>query len=76
MLQSWLDMLTLSPSYYHNLITSSSPQGNPVCHLSLLACLPQIRDTLQLCQEKVTLTSPQGEYVVKRFVYRCVSSFL
>lgn len=66
-LPSWLDMLSFSPSTYHNMITSS---GNPVFYLSLSTFISQIRETLTLCQDKIAIASPQGEYIVKRFVYR------
>lgn len=33
----------------------------------------QIRETLLLCNEKVQVQSPQGSYLVKRFVYRSVT---
>ena len=29
-LPPWLDMLSYSPGFYHNIVASSSPSGNPV----------------------------------------------
>lgn len=67
-LPSWLDMLSYSPSTYHNIIVSSL--ANPVFYLCLNSFITQIRETLTLCQDKVSISSPQGEYTVNRFVYR------
>lgn len=64
----WLDMLSFSPSYFHNLIASSS--ANPVFFLSLHPFAGQIRESLLLCTDKVQVSSPQGNYLVKRFMYR------
>ncbi|KAM0749816.1 hypothetical protein T439DRAFT_348592 [Meredithblackwellia eburnea MCA 4105] len=67
-LPPWLDMLVLSPSYYHNVAAASS--SNPVFYLGLSTFASSIREKLTLCDERVNLSSPQGTYAVKRFVYR------
>lgn len=38
-----------------------------VCLNSFVA---QIRENLALCSEKVQISSPQGSYIVKKFIYR------
>ncbi|GAA5992098.1 hypothetical protein JCM5350_006346 [Sporobolomyces pararoseus] len=67
---SWLNMLTLSPSHYHNILASST--SNPVFYLSLSPFVQTLQETLHLAIEKVSLTSPQGNYHVKKHVYRGV----
>ncbi|GAA5907302.1 hypothetical protein JCM6882_002801 [Rhodosporidiobolus microsporus] len=67
-LPPWLNMLALSPSYYHNIVVSSS--SDPVFYLSLAPFVASVRETIQLCNDRVSLSSPQGNYVVKKFVYR------
>ncbi|GAA5960693.1 hypothetical protein JCM3765_007293 [Sporobolomyces pararoseus] len=67
---SWLNMLTLSPSHYHNILASST--SNPVFYLSLSPYAQSLQETLNLAIEKVSLTSPQGNYYVKKHVYRGV----
>ncbi|GAA6031849.1 hypothetical protein JCM8097_002019 [Rhodosporidiobolus ruineniae] len=68
-LPPWLNMLALSPSYYHNIVVSSS--SNPVFYLSLAPFVASVRETIQLCNDRVNLSSPQGQhFVVKKFVYR------
>ena len=64
----WIDMLAFAPGYHHNLIASST--NNPVFYLSLKPFAGKIRDSLLLCTDKVQVSSPQGNYLVKRFVYR------
>ena len=54
---------------YHNVIASSTT--NPVFFLTLTPFEAQARESLTLCQEKVLVTSPQGSYQVKRYLYRC-----
>ncbi|KAL8286440.1 hypothetical protein RQP46_004457 [Phenoliferia psychrophenolica] len=66
----FLDMLTFAPAYYHNVVASST--SNPVFYLGLGAFASQVREHLQLCDETVNISSPQGTYAVKRFVYRSV----
>ncbi|GAA5821453.1 hypothetical protein JCM11251_004631 [Rhodosporidiobolus azoricus] len=67
-LPPWLNMLTFSPSYYHNIVVSSS--SDPVFYLSLAPFIASVRETIQLCNDRVGLSSPQGTYVVRKFVYR------
>lgn len=67
-LPSWIDMLAFAPGHYHNLIAAS--ESNPVFYLSLRLFAGPIRDSLLLCTDKVQVSSPQGSYTVKRFVYR------
>ncbi|BGP14384.1 hypothetical protein JCM10213v2_002331 [Rhodosporidiobolus nylandii] len=62
----WLNMLAFSPSFFHNIIVSSS--SNPIFYLSLAPFLSMVRETIQLCNDRVGLTSPQGNYVVKKRV--------
>ncbi|GAA5858518.1 hypothetical protein JCM8547_007343 [Rhodosporidiobolus lusitaniae] len=67
-LPPWLNMLAYSPSYYHNIVVSSS--SNPVFYISLAPFVSSVRETIQLCNDRVELSSPQGQYMVKKFVYR------
>ncbi|GAA6045809.1 hypothetical protein NBRC10513_005217 [Rhodotorula toruloides] len=67
-LPNWLNMLSFSPAYFHNVIVSSTP--NPVIHLSLAPYTSAVRETMTLCKDKVSLSSPQGQYLVSRYVYR------
>ncbi|ORY74313.1 hypothetical protein BCR35DRAFT_306782 [Leucosporidium creatinivorum] len=67
-LPPWLNALSFSPGYYHNVVASST--ANPVTYLTLQAFLSQVRETITLCDDKVQVSSPQGNRVVKRFVYR------
>ncbi|CDR38313.1 hypothetical protein NBRC10512_004052 [Rhodotorula toruloides] len=67
-LPNWLNMLSFSPAYFHNVIVSSTP--NPVIHLSLAPYTSAVRETMTLCKDKVSLSSPQGRYLVSRYVYR------
>ncbi|GEM06916.1 F-box domain contaning protein [Rhodotorula toruloides] len=67
-LPNWLNMLSFSPAYFHNVIASSTP--NPVIYLSLSAHTSAVRETMTLCKDKVSLSSPQGQYLVSRYVYR------
>lgn len=53
-----------------DIVASSTP--NPVFYLGLNLYVDQIRESLALCDEKVQVSSPQGSYQIKRFVYRCV----
>ncbi|GAA6010229.1 hypothetical protein JCM11491_005401 [Sporobolomyces phaffii] len=65
---NWLNMLTLSPSYYHNILASST--SNPVFYLSLSPFVQQLQETIRLESEKVAFASPQGKYLVKTHLYR------
>ncbi|KAI5478288.1 F-box domain contaning protein [Pseudohyphozyma bogoriensis] len=67
-LPPWFDMLACSPGFYHNVVASSTP--NPVFYLCLSAFVSQVREKLTLCNDLVKISSPQGSYSVKRFVYR------
>ncbi|GAA5884794.1 hypothetical protein JCM16303_007270 [Sporobolomyces ruberrimus] len=69
-LPNWLNMLTLSPSFYHNILACSS--SNPVFYLSLSSFSKRLRETLHLESDSIAVASPQGMYSVKRHVYRAV----
>lgn len=67
-LPSWINMLAFSPSYFHNVISSTNP--NPLVFLLLISFAATIRQGLSLCQDKMEITSSQGKHMVKKFVYR------
>lgn len=70
-LPAWVNSLAFSPSHFHNQIASSTSQ--PVIYLDLSPFLAQIQRNLQLCKEKIDMTSPSGEqYKVNRYVYRSI----
>ncbi|KAK4696584.1 hypothetical protein P7C70_g8354, partial [Phenoliferia sp. Uapishka_3] len=64
----FLDMLHYPPAYYHNVVASST--STPVFHVCLSAFAGQVRERLQLCDETVNMSSPQGTYSIRKFVYR------
>ncbi|GAA5866126.1 hypothetical protein JCM1840_005081 [Sporobolomyces johnsonii] len=67
-LPNWLNMLSSAPSYYHNIIVAST--ASPVFYLSLSPFVSQLHESLTLCSDRVGLSSPQGNYQVKKHVYR------
>ncbi|GAA5826660.1 hypothetical protein JCM3770_007100 [Rhodotorula araucariae] len=67
-LPAWLNMLEFSPSHFHNIVVASS--SSPVFYLSLAPYVAAVRETITLCKERVELSSPQGSYLVSRYVYR------
>ncbi|BGP46458.1 hypothetical protein JCM10450v2_002303 [Rhodotorula kratochvilovae] len=67
-LPAWLNMLEFSPSHFHNIVVASS--SNPVFYLSLAPYVAAVRETITLCKDRVELSSPQGSYLVSRYVYR------
>ncbi|GAA5998773.1 uncharacterized protein JCM10292_007222 [Rhodotorula paludigena] len=67
-LPPWLNMLSYPPQYFHNIVVASS--SNPVFYLSLHPFVSAVRETITLCKEKQALSSPQGNYLVSRYVYR------
>ncbi|GAA5950825.1 hypothetical protein JCM8115_004984 [Rhodotorula mucilaginosa] len=68
-LPPWFDALSVSPSYFHNILFSSSP--NPVIYLTLHRYSPAVQESITLSKEKVQLATPQGgTYLVSRYVYR------
>ena len=72
---SWLNMLALSPSHYHNQLASST--STPVIYLDLTPFAQAVQANMQLCKENGELTSPSGDrYRVNRYVYRTVVELL
>ncbi|SCV67887.1 BQ2448_5498 [Microbotryum intermedium] len=67
-LPNWLGMLSFSPQYYHNIVAAST--SSPVFYLWLQTFASQAHESLVLREDKVHVTSPQGGYMVKRFMYR------
>lgn len=68
-LPPWFDALSVPPSYFHNILFSSSP--NPVIYLTLHRYSPAVQESITLSREKVQLATPQGgTYLVSRYVYR------
>ncbi|GAA5948703.1 hypothetical protein JCM21900_005266 [Sporobolomyces salmonicolor] len=67
-LPNWLNMLSTAPSYYHNIVVAST--ASPVFFLSLSPFVSQLRESLTLCSDRVSLSSPQGNYQVRKHVYR------
>ncbi|KDE02935.1 hypothetical protein MVLG_06532 [Microbotryum lychnidis-dioicae p1A1 Lamole] len=66
-LPNWLGMLSFSPQYYHNIVAAST--ASPVFYLWLQKFTAQAHESLMLREDKVHVTSPQGGYMVKRFMY-------
>ncbi|GAA5901123.1 hypothetical protein JCM8208_002283 [Rhodotorula glutinis] len=73
-LPAWLNMLGFSPSHFHNIIVASS--SNPVFYLSLAPYAAAVRESLILCKDRVGVSSPQGSYLVSRYVYRAALHLL
>ncbi|KPV76576.1 uncharacterized protein RHOBADRAFT_52565 [Rhodotorula graminis WP1] len=73
-LPAWLNMLGFSPSHFHNIIVASS--SNPVFYLSLAPYVDAVRESLVLCKDRVAVSSPQGNYLVSRYVYRAALRLL
>ncbi|GAA5835010.1 hypothetical protein JCM9279_007172 [Rhodotorula babjevae] len=73
-LPTWLNMLGFSPSHFHNIIVASS--SNPVFYLSLAPYVAAVRESLTLCKDRVAVSSPQGNYLVSRYVYRAALHLL
>ncbi|GAA5921471.1 hypothetical protein JCM3775_003064 [Rhodotorula graminis] len=73
-LPAWLNMLGFSPSHFHNIIVASS--SNPVFYLSLAPYVDAVRESLVLCKDRVAVSSPQGNYLVSRYVYRAALHLL
>ncbi|GAA5976305.1 hypothetical protein JCM10908_005450 [Rhodotorula pacifica] len=66
---AWFDALSVSPSYFHNILFASSP--NPVIYATLHRYATAAQESIALCKEKVQLATPQGgPYLVSRYVYR------
>ncbi|TNY22381.1 hypothetical protein DMC30DRAFT_349037 [Rhodotorula diobovata] len=73
-LPAWLNMLGFSPSHFHNIVVASS--SNPVFYLSLAPYVAAVRESLSLCKDRVSVSSPQGNYLVSRYVYRAALHLL
>ncbi|KAM0788486.1 hypothetical protein ACM66B_001619 [Microbotryomycetes sp. NB124-2] len=67
-LPNWLNGICFPPAYFHNVVATSTPL--PIVYLGLTAFVNQIRSTLTLQESQVPVSSPQGRYLVKTFVYR------
>ncbi|KAH8921632.1 hypothetical protein BT69DRAFT_311325 [Atractiella rhizophila] len=67
-LPSWVNMFTFPPSFYHNVIHSST--ANPVIYLRIYPFLAPIRQSLSLVQDRLQVNSAQGSHSIKKFVYR------
>ena len=64
-LPSWLNSQAFPPSYFHNVIATSSPEG-PVIYMDLSPFGSQVQQSLNLCQDKVLVTNAQGTYQVTK----------
>lgn len=74
-LPPWLNMFMFPPSYYHHVISSSTT--TPVFFLDLTEFKDQIQRTMELCKDKVRVSTNQAMrrnscYRVQRWVYRSV----
>ncbi|KAK4053453.1 hypothetical protein OIV83_001620 [Microbotryomycetes sp. JL201] len=67
-LPNWLQSLCFPPAFYHNVVATSTP--TPIVYLGLGAFVNQLRSTLTLEESQIPVSSPQGRYLVKTFVYR------
>lgn len=68
-LPAWLDALSLPPSYFHNLLSSTA--GQPVIYIDITPFINSLStQQMQLCKERAEIDSPSGEkYRVNRYVY-------
>ncbi|KAN0061543.1 hypothetical protein ACQY0O_006390 [Thecaphora frezii] len=71
-LPSWVNSFSYPPSYYHNIIRSSSA-AQPVVYLDVLPWRDQIVTTMRLVQDQVETYNPQGaRYRISKWLYRAV----
>ncbi|KAK4058489.1 hypothetical protein OIO90_000651 [Microbotryomycetes sp. JL221] len=66
-LPNWLNGICFPPAFWHNIVASSTPF--PIVYLGLSAFVNQLRANLTLQESQVSVSSPQGRYLVKTFVY-------
>lgn len=71
-LPSWLNSLIFPPSYWHNVLRSSTSQ--PVIYLDVSPFKDQILSSLRLVQDHVDSVSPQGRYRIAKWLYRAVAT--
>ncbi|EPQ31681.1 uncharacterized protein PFL1_01014 [Pseudozyma flocculosa PF-1] len=71
-LPSWINAFSYAPSYYHNIIRSSS-SAQPIVYLDVLPWRDQIVSTMRLVQDQVETFNPQGaRYRISKWLYRAV----
>ncbi|PWN40796.1 hypothetical protein IE81DRAFT_202198 [Ceraceosorus guamensis] len=67
-LPSWCNVLLFPPSYFHNVLRSSS--GSPVCYLDILPWRDALLSSMRLVQDHIETTTPHGRYRVAKWLYR------
>lgn len=72
-LPSWLNCMLYSPSYWHNLIKSSSPR--PIIYFDISPWKDQILNSLRLVQDQVESYSQTGSrYRIAKWLYRSAAN--
>lgn len=71
-LPSWLNSFIYPPSYWHNVLRSSTSQ--PVIYLDVSPFKDQILSSLRLVQDHVDNISPQGRYRIAKWLYRAIAT--
>ncbi|CEH14393.1 hypothetical protein CBOM_02244 [Ceraceosorus bombacis] len=66
--RSWCNVLLFPPSYFHNVLRSSS--GSPVCYLDILPWRDALLSSMRLVQDHIETTTPHGRYRVAKWLYR------
>jgi hypothetical protein len=69
-LPSHVNSLTYPPSYFHNIVHSSTP--HPVIYIDILPWRNELLASLRLVQDHIESVSPQGRYRVAKWLYRAV----